>query len=366
MHSEGDAGLVGPVGPGLLLARRAPTRRQRSSRTRAQHFFLPRRFRDPFHTTPVDTESVVDLRRLRPAAGDPRRLATATAGERSRPDEPRPPARLPRAAAALRDRPQPQPRGGRFDALGLVVGTAVMGKPRRSPSGRLAGRRSRRPDAGADRRAHLDRPAGRSARRPRRRDAPASSTTSSPTARASRRASRSRRSSHTLARETHDADLRPASGRGSSTQLRLLRRLRPRDPDEGPGRAGGRAACRARRAGDGRPALGRQRLDGLQQQGQAGPPVRAVLHATAPLRVRRADVGVSPMLFYDPLGRVVATLHPNHTLGEGGLRPWRQETWDVNDTVLVLTRGRTPTSAASSAACRRPSTCRPGMRFAPI
>ena len=36
------------------------------------------------------------------------------------------------------------------------------------------------------------------------------------------------------------------------------------------------------------PALGRQRLDHLQQQGQAGPPVRAVLQRHAPLRVRRA------------------------------------------------------------------------------
>ena len=41
--------------------------------------------------------------------------------------------------------------------------------------------------------------------------------------------------------------------------------------------------------GDAEPALGRQRLDGLQQQGQAGPAVRAVLHRHPPLRVRRPD-----------------------------------------------------------------------------
>ena len=35
------------------------------------------------------------------------------------------------------------------------------------------------------------------------------------------------------------------------------------------------------------PAVGRQRLDHLQQQGQAGPAVRAVLHRHPPLRVRR-------------------------------------------------------------------------------
>lgn len=43
--------------------------------------------------------------------------------------------------------------------------------------------------------------------------------------------------------------------------------------------------------------------------------------------------GVSPILFYDPLERVIATLHPNHTYGKVVFDPWRQETWDVNDTV---------------------------------
>jgi RHS repeat-associated protein len=42
-------------------------------------------------------------------------------------------------------------------------------------------------------------------------------------------------------------------------------------------------------------------------------------------------VGVSSTLFYDPLGRVVATLHPNHTYEKVVFDPWRQETWDVND-----------------------------------
>ncbi len=45
-------------------------------------------------------------------------------------------------------------------------------------------------------------------------------------------------------------------------------------------------------------------------------------------------VGVSSILFYDPVGRVVATLHPNHTYGKVVFDPWRQATWDVNDTVL--------------------------------
>lgn len=46
-------------------------------------------------------------------------------------------------------------------------------------------------------------------------------------------------------------------------------------------------------------------------------------------------VGVSPVLFYDPVGRVIATLHRNATYEKVVFDPWRQETWDVNDTVLL-------------------------------
>ena len=44
--------------------------------------------------------------------------------------------------------------------------------------------------------------------------------------------------------------------------------------------------------------------------------------------------GVTPILFYDPVERVVATLHPNHTYEKVVFDPWRQETWDINDTIL--------------------------------
>src|ERR1017187_5262218 len=46
------------------------------------------------------------------------------------------------------------------------------------------------------------------------------------------------------------------------------------------------------------------------------------------------QVGVSPILCYDPVERVVATIHPNHTYEKVVFDPWRQESWDVNDTVL--------------------------------
>ena len=47
------------------------------------------------------------------------------------------------------------------------------------------------------------------------------------------------------------------------------------------------------------------------------------------------QVGVSSTLFYDPVERVVATLHPNHTWEKVVFDPWRQESWDVNDTALI-------------------------------
>jgi hypothetical protein len=42
--------------------------------------------------------------------------------------------------------------------------------------------------------------------------------------------------------------------------------------------------------------------------------------------------GVSPVLFYDPAERVIATLHPNHTYEKVVFDPWQQTTYDVNDT----------------------------------
>jgi RHS repeat-associated protein len=47
------------------------------------------------------------------------------------------------------------------------------------------------------------------------------------------------------------------------------------------------------------------------------------------------DTGVSPVLFYDPLLRVVATLLPDHTYEKVTFDPWLQTTYDANDTVVA-------------------------------
>lgn len=46
-------------------------------------------------------------------------------------------------------------------------------------------------------------------------------------------------------------------------------------------------------------------------------------------------VGVSSILCYDPPGRVVAIVHPNQTWEKVVFDAWQQQLWDVNDTVLV-------------------------------
>ena len=45
--------------------------------------------------------------------------------------------------------------------------------------------------------------------------------------------------------------------------------------------------------------------------------------------------GVSAVLFYDPVERVVATLHPDASYDKVTFDPWQQDTWDTGDTVLL-------------------------------
>jgi RHS repeat-associated protein len=47
------------------------------------------------------------------------------------------------------------------------------------------------------------------------------------------------------------------------------------------------------------------------------------------------EEGISPVLFYDTAGRVVATLHPDHSWEKVVFDSWSQESWDASDTVLI-------------------------------
>jgi RHS repeat-associated protein len=48
-----------------------------------------------------------------------------------------------------------------------------------------------------------------------------------------------------------------------------------------------------------------------------------------------AQTGVSTVMLYDPVGRQVASLHPNQTWSKTVVTAWRQDSWDPNDTVLI-------------------------------
>lgn len=54
------------------------------------------------------------------------------------------------------------------------------------------------------------------------------------------------------------------------------------------------------------------------------------------------QVGVSSILCYDPINRVVSTLHPNHTYEKVVFDPWHQASWDMNDTVLQTDPSKDP------------------------
>lgn len=142
---------------------------------------------------------------------------------------------------------------------------------------------------------------------------------------------------YTIARETHAADLRPghhtkvqqsfsySDGFGREIQKKLQAEPGPLCKD-GP-------AVNPRWVGSGWTIFNNK-----------GKPVRQY----EPFFTARHSfefgnvVGVSSILFYDPVERVVATLRANHTYEKVVFDPWRQETWDVNDTALQTDAARDP------------------------
>ncbi|HET8642367.1 MAG TPA: SpvB/TcaC N-terminal domain-containing protein, partial [Pseudonocardiaceae bacterium] len=90
----------------------------------------------------------------------------------------------------------------------------------------------------------------------------------------------------------------------------------------------------AERLPDGRP---RWVGTGWTVYNNKGLPVRAYepfFTASPDFEFARAE-GVSPVRFYDPLGRVVATLRPDGSYQKTVMDPWRVDTWDGNDTVAL-------------------------------
>jgi len=312
-----------------------------------QHFFLASRHRDPFHTNALSTESSVSYDRYdlltveaRDALGN-----RITSGERDAAGN---------LTAAANDYRVLQPRlvmdpnrnrtAVMFDALGMVVGTAVLGKPPPMP---VEGDSFDNFEADLTEAVVLDHLADPLA---------------DPQAVLQRASTRliydlfayQRTKDHanpepaavyTLARETHHSDLAPAGesriqhsfsysdGFGREIQKKIQA-----EPGPVPRRiADGNIVTGA----DGQPEMTsidfspRWVGNGWTIFNNKGKPV----HQYEPFFTDTARfefdqrIGVSPIVFYDPIERVVVKLHPNHTWEKVVFDPWKQESWDVNDTI---------------------------------
>ncbi len=309
------------------------------------HFFLPRRFRDPFHTGAAGTETIItfdayDLLMLetRDALGN-----RVSVGERL-PNGTLDPARPGNDYRVLQAWRTMDPNRNRtqvaFDALGMVVGTAVLGKPEETQGDSLDGFQADLAEATilghlADPLAAPPAILGRATTRlvydlfayQRTKGQPSPQPVVV----------------YTLARETHDSEpggqatrvqhsFSYSDGFGHEIQKKIQAEPGPaprRDPSGqivlGP---------------DGRPELTAQDVSprwvgsGWTVFNNKGNPVRQYEPFFSDTQRFEFGVlvGVSPVLFYDPVERVVATLHPDHTYEKVIFEPWRQVTYDANDT----------------------------------
>lgn len=358
VHTEGDAKWWIPSGQIFYSPNSADVPAQELTFAR-QHFFLPHRYRDPFHTNTGSTESFVTydiydllVHETRDPLGN-----QVTVGERRwvLPDGTVLPEKRRNEYRVLQPGLVMDPNRNcsevRFDALGMVVGTAVMGKLEENPrpGDRLtAAFHADLTQADIDQ--FLANPKG-----PMAATLLAEATTRvvyDLTAywREPDPAKKPPAVAATLARETHVSDLQGqptkiqvslsySDGFGREIQKKIQVEPGPvpqRDP-------GGKIILGPNRQPIPKPDDVSPRWvgSGWTVFNNKGKPVRQYEPFFTDTHRFEFDVriGVSPVLFYDPVERVVATLHPNHTWEKVVFDPWRQKTWDVSDTVVKVDPG---------------------------
>ncbi len=300
-----------------------------------QHFFLPRRYRDPFHTNAVSTESFITydgydllMTGSRDAVGN-----RVTVGERDALGNLIVPGNDYRVLQpklvmdANRNRTQVA-----FDTFGMVVGTAVMGKPLPAPA---------EGDSIANLATDLTQVQIDSFHDAADPHTVATNLLQNATTRIIYDLDRFQRSQRanphdptkwlppyaaTLARETHANDQLPLHGLKIQISFsysdgfgREIQKKIQAEPEKVGGVAGP-----PRWVGSGWAIFNNK-----------GKPVRQFEPFFSATHHFEFGViaGVSPVLFYDPAERVIATLHPNHTFAKTVFDPWQQTTYDVNDTV---------------------------------
>jgi RHS repeat-associated protein len=335
---DGDGRWWIPAGRAFLSPGGSDAPAQELAHARG-HFFLPHRYRDPFHTDQHNTEMIV-------AYDDPRLLVVETRDALGNTT------RAQNDYRVLAPRLATDSNGNRseatFDALGMVAATAVRGKDGQNLGDLLEDIDADPPLAALQ--AFAADPHGQAA-----------NLLGKATARIVYDLGRYQRSGQpalaaTLTRETHFAD--PG---GAQTNIKVGftysdgfgREIQQKIPAE-PGAAPQREPAQTLPSGDVRPgalvrdADGKPVLADTPQRwvgsgrtvfNNKGKPVRqyepffAATHLYEDER-EMTDTGVSPILFYDPVERVVATLRPDHSWEKVVFDPWRQAVYDVNDTVL--------------------------------
>ena len=315
-----------------------------------QHFFLPHRYRDPFHTSAANTESVVIFDAYDLLVTESRdALQNVVRAEND--------------YRVLGPRQMTDPNGNRsavsFDILGMVAGTAVMGKATETLGDLLeASFQTDLTQAQID--AFMAEP-----RQPS--DSPDESQASpivyellgAATSRIVYDIDRFMRVGEppvaaSIVRETHVSDLQ--SGQRTKIQVSFSysdgfgREIQKKVQAE-PGPVPQRGADGKILVGpDGQPVMTSNSVSprwvgsGWTIFNNKGKPVRQYEPFFTDRHSHEFSVriGVSPVLFYDPAERVVATVHPNYTWEKVVFDPWRQESWDVNDTALVADPGTDP------------------------
>ncbi len=348
VHSEGDSNWWIPSG--RIFYSPDPPQELAHAKT---HFFLPHRFRDPFHSSAVGTETFVSydaydllIQETRDALGN-----RVTAGERDV-DLTKPLVRSGQDYRVLQPALVMDPNRNRmtvaFDALGMVAGTAVMGKPEDSP---VLGDRLTRTFSADLTQAQIEQffadPKGTIAATLLD---DASTRIVYDVTRTWREADAKKKQpafAAILARETHAGEPVPPGGLQIQVSVshsdgfgREIQKKIQAEPGPVPKRdADGKIVV----GSDGQPVMTstdaspRWVGSGWTVFNNKGKPVRQYEPFFTDLHRFEFDVriGVSPVLFYDPVERVVATLHPNHTWEKVVFDAWKQATWDVNDTVTL-------------------------------
>jgi AraC-like DNA-binding protein len=330
VHSEGDANWWIPSGQMFYSPGTNDPAAEEIAHARP-HFFLPHRYRDPFHTDQLNTETMVTFDDYKLLVVETRDALGNTV-------------RAENDYRVLGPHVMTDPNGNRsevtFDTLGMVVATAVKGKAGQN-LGDLLEDFDRDPPL-PDLQAFVADPRGQAA-----------SLLGKATTRIVYDLDRYQRSAQppfaaTLARETHFFD---PDGPQTNIQVSFSysdgfgREVQKKIQAEA-GDAPQRSPNVTLPSGDVRPGDLVRDTNGPPIQAQTpqrwvgnrrtvfnnkGKPVKQYepfFSATHLYEEERemTDTGFSPILFYDPVERVVVTLHPNHTWEKVLFDPWRQET----------------------------------------